>query len=224
MPSRMLRIAYRLIRRVQLLDVVQLMHLPIASFDRTATDQWQWSSRYSIDLPTADELRRALQIGTVGPDIGNPDKLESSRQTLVIVRCRDEGPAIIAFLWLCREQVLASENFSRALHLGTSLTMPPGCAFIYNAWTAPQHRGRGLVAAMLAHVIHHTGYSVDAFLTTMDWTNDSSRRAFAKIGMHHLGYIWRCGGGVFQFSLVPKLGGHSQLQIAASAPGLKLAI
>src|SRR5690606_26618570 len=110
----------------------------------------------------------------------------------------------------------------RSEHLGTSLALPPECLFVYHAWTDPTHRGRGLVAAMLRTALSNRMLGGSELLTTVDWTNEASRRAFTKFGMRDCGLIWRCGRGRWQCSLLPRFERELGLRLAESAPGIKL--
>ncbi len=219
MLRRLLKHCYQATRRAGLLDVVRLMTLP-GDVHRKKFEV----AGYDFSMPTDVELRRAIDAGEVSPAVGLPSKLRDGKHRVVVARAgNDPASHVAAYLWLCSDRVDADDNFSRASHLGTSLQLPAGGAFIYNAWTSPQHRGRSLIAAMLEHAVTQHVLGAREFITTMDWTNESSRRAFAKLGMQDRGLIWRCGRGWLQFTLVPRSIDVSELRLAESAPGLKVA-
>lgn len=90
--------------------------------------------------------------------------------------------------------------------------------FVYNAWTDPDHRGKRLIAAVLSHVVKHRVGGARAWLTSIDWTNHRSIRAFEVLGMRTIGTVVRMGRGKVQLSLLPNLA-HRALDVAGDAPG-----
>ncbi len=199
-----------------MIDVTWLMHMPAARVRDTNT-----SVRYEIRTVQLDELDQLIREKKINQQVGNYRELEKSGRNLVAAYC--EG-RIVSFAWLARHSVAGPDNFSRAMHLGTSVDLPEGSAFVYNVWTDPDHRGKRLVGALLRWAINHQVAGDWSLATMIDWTNIASIRAFEKTGMRRLGIIVRIGRGPLQFSLVPAAAKKAGLQLATDAPGLKLAL
>ena len=62
---------------------------------------------------------------------------------------------VVSFVWFVSQTVEASDNVSRAAHLGISVDLPDGTVFVYNAWTDPDQRGRRLAGLALAFAVRH---------------------------------------------------------------------
>jgi len=129
------------------------------------------------------------------------------------------GGRIASYLWLGRRHIEARNNCGQAAHLGTSVDLPDATGFVYNAWTHPDHRGLGLIGVMLGHISEHRLLGTKAIMTSMDWTNESSRRAFARVGMRSMGFIWRLGWGRFQLTFIPRISHVVDLRLGTTEPG-----
>jgi predicted GNAT family acetyltransferase len=204
---------YRGLRPLRLVDVTHLMHLPTCE-SRVNSN----APGYEIRMLKSVELESHRQAGTAPNHIGTID--DSNRRAIVVATKDGE---IVSFLWLVRHCVDAKDNYARTAHLGTSIEMPAGTAFVYNAWTHPKHRGQGLVGTLAAYAIRNRVLSAWALLTSIDWTNRASLKAFEKLGMRSLGIVVRFGLGPLQFSVTPKSARRLGLRVAESAPGAKIA-
>ncbi len=209
------QILYRLIRRLGIMDVSRLMQLR-----KSDCRQTDLAEGYDLRLVTAAELDRLLETGRVATQVGEPEILCDAGRAIVAAF---QGDRVVSFLWLARDAISAADNYSRAPHLGTSLVLPEGTAFVFNAWTNPDHRGKRLIASLLAYAIGHQVLGANTLLTTIDWTNQKSIRAFGYLGMKKLGTIVRMGQGRLQFSLIPRLD-RLGLQIAQDTPGYTMAV
>jgi len=117
---------------------------------------------------------------------------------------------VVSFVWVAMAHVRGEDNFSRSRHLGTSLRLPPGVGFLSNAWTDPDHRGRGCLTMLLTHIAAPTFWApspMSHWMCTVDWTNAASLGGFAKVGFRRIGRVWRFGRGRWQWSLVPDVQG-----------------
>lgn len=213
--QRILRLLYATVRRLKIIDVTQLLHLHPGS-ELSA----KCPEGYTVRAVHQAELSDLIAANRVDPSVGNADSLNNRHRSLVAVFHADQ---IVSFLWLANEAVDSRDNYSRSEHLGTSIGMPDGTVFVYNAWTSPEHRGKRLVAAMLGWALRNRIGGALACLTMIDWTNHRSIRAFEFLGMKRLGWIIRFGRGRLQFSLIPSKAKHLGVQVATSAPGFKLA-
>jgi predicted GNAT family acetyltransferase len=219
----MLRVAslfYSVVRRLQVIDVTQLMHLAADDSDKVGVAESMSSSGYSIRTVQEDELTLLLEENRVDKAVGDPNSLRDPRRVLVAAFY---GEQVVSFLWIADEAVDSRDNYSRSEHLGTSIGMPDGTVFLYNAWTMPEHRGKRLIAALLRWTTQHRVCGARSCLTMIDWTNQSSIRAFEYLGMKRLGWVIRLGRGKLQFSIVPSKAKAFGLQVAQEAPGIKLA-
>ncbi|PHQ31817.1 GNAT family N-acetyltransferase [Rhodopirellula bahusiensis] len=231
---------YRAIRRLHVMDVTCLLHAtsePSNGGD-DARIVHAGSDGLSFRAIGEDELqqlrRESLIDSTVGTGIAHTNRTTdhgSGDQWLYGVWKQD---CVIAFVWAATGYIPASENYSRSVHLGSSLTMPPHCGFLFNAWTDPEHRGRGLMAALLRKLTVEDALNLnlhDWFATT-DWTNIASQRTFQKSGFERVGRLYRLGRGRMQASLVPDLerrmkatllldAARQKPRIASDAPGLR---
>lgn len=214
--NQILGLVYRAVRRLGVVDVTKLMHLRPADVQDLFV-----SHDYEIRAIDAAELEILRSGGIVPAEIGDPDRLTDERRCLLIAF---HGGSIASFVWLVRGSVDGLDNYSRSAHLGVSIDMPPGTAMVYNAWTAPEHRGKRLIAAILSEAIRRQHAGARSFLASIDWTNGSSLRAFQVLGMRPLGTVVRVGHGRWQFSLVPKDSLELGIRVAGDAPGYKLAM
>jgi hypothetical protein len=176
---------------------------------------------YEIAVFDQDSLAGFLRNGRAPQSIGNPQRLDDPRLALIVAI---SGGRVVSFVWIARDLVAGDQNFSRAVHLGTSVAMPEGTSFVFNVWTDPEHRGKRLISVLLHQVTARRMLGTRALLTMIDWTNRPSIRAFEHFGMTQLGTICRLGRGRLQLSLVPKAARQRGYLLADAAPGWKFAI
>ncbi|MGB7344386.1 MAG: hypothetical protein WBD20_09250 [Pirellulaceae bacterium] len=209
------RFLYAVVRRLRIIDVTQFLHLPQGNTLSVACPH-----EFTVRTVNENELATLTKSNLIDPMVGDASRLRHPRRALIAVF---SGEQVVSFLWLANEAVDSRDNYSRSEHLGTSINMPDGTVFIYNAWTSPEHRGKRLIAAMVSWGLHNRVLGAHACLTMIDCTNDRSIRAFEHLGMQRLGWTTRIGCGRFQFSIVPSKAKRFGLKIADSAPGVKLA-
>ena len=210
----LLRLLYAAIRRLGVLDVTRLMHL-----SATGCDESSCPPGYEIRTAQMGELAEMIRAGTAPSVLGDPGGANETRRAVVLAL---HDGRVVSFLWLAKEAVRGDENFSRAMHLGTSIEMPDGTGFVYNAWTDPRHRGKRLISSMLRWATCNRVMGTTSLLTMIDWTNSPSIRAFEHLGMTSLGSIYRFGRGPLQLSLLPRSADDAGFRLAVDAPGVKL--
>jgi hypothetical protein len=210
-----LRLLYRGIRRLRIVDVTQLMHLP-----EGALQEQRRPEGYEIRGVQADELNELIQSKRISEQVGNVQALEDGRHAVLAAFREDRA---VSFVWFANRTVEAAENYSRASHLGTSIDMPDGTVFVRNAWTDPDDRGKRLIGSIMAYAIRHRVLGACSLLTSIDWTNDKSIRAFEFVGMQPLGNVVRLGLGPLQVSLTPAEAQRLGVRVGADAPGCKVA-
>lgn len=207
---------YRGVRRAGVVDISRLMHLPASECrHRSRPDGYQVHSVGKAELE--DLLTRKL----IPKQVGCPKDLLGDRRALVAAFHEDR---VVSFAWFAKQTIDAKDNFCRTEQLGTSVDMPDGTAFVYNAWTDPEHRGKRLIAAVLSYALRNRVAGAWSYLASIDWINDKSIRAFTYLGMQSLGTVVRIGRGPLQVSLTPASARRLGLRIAEQAPGLKVAI
>ncbi len=205
---------YRLIRRLRVIDATCLLQMDTPHRDASVS----LADGYRIERIGAKALAEHLEKATVEAQVGTPDKLGCDERCLVGVTA---GDRLVSFLWIAKDHIAGNDNYSRAPHLGTSIDLPQSAVFVYNAWTDPDHRGKRLVAAQLQYILKHRLLEAQSLVTSIDWTNKKSIRAFEHFGMQRLGTVVRIGRGPVQVSFVPKLA-SLDLRVAADAPGLRI--
>ena len=212
---RPLRWAYTLLRRLGIVDVRWLMHAPskhLAPVERP--------SGYEIRCVPMGELAELARAGRVNRQVGDYRTLEHGDRRLVAAF---KDSRIVAFVWLANQTLSGADNASHSSHLGTSIELPDGSSFLYNAWTDPAHRGRDLTASLLRWALRNGVGGTWSVATMVDWTSEGSLRAFHQIGMRRLGLVIRVGRGPLQFSLLPAAATAVGLRVGVDAPGVKLA-
>ncbi|MEM6364922.1 MAG: hypothetical protein AAF539_15900 [Planctomycetota bacterium] len=221
------RLAYRVIGRLGVLDITRLTMASTTDLRRNhrcesaddVTTAW-------IDPKQLDELRDANLIDTIVGAYPVEFDIECATPSMPFDPCmralstidvrsrrqlvgRFKGHRVVSFLWLAYHHVPASDNYSRASHLGSSLTLPTDTAFVYNAWTDANERGRGHLGHLLHFVATHPApgddHAAKLLLATSDWTNESSLRAFHKSQFKGAGVIIRAGRGPWQWTRVPDI-------------------
>ncbi|EMI18349.1 signal peptide protein [Rhodopirellula maiorica SM1] len=215
LPLFILRVTYMLARRLQIAEATRLLYMKAADFRAP-----ELADGYSMHSPSAEELSEWIQTGKAAEKTGSPQSISNQRR-LVVATTRDNQ--VVSHLWIATESVDASDNFSRARHLGTSVDLPPRAGFLFNAWTHPDHRGKRLIGCMISHILENRLSETEVLVTTMDWTNERSCRAFAHVGMQPIGTVIRIGRGPLQLSLLPQTANQLGLKLARQAPGYKFA-
>ncbi|MEM9643924.1 MAG: hypothetical protein AAF989_02925 [Planctomycetota bacterium] len=205
---------YRLVRPFQVVDVTQLMHWDEADSNWPVTP-----AGYRVRVIAARELDELNRRADAPELIGTSETIADGTRACVGVF---EGLKCVSYMWVATGFVEDANNFSRSPHLGTSMDLPHGCGFVFNAWTDPEHRGKRLIGVLLGYVIRHRVLASRQLLTTMDWTNLRSQRAFGHFGMKSLGRIWRLGLSRCQLTLLPRVPDSLDLVMASDVHGLVL--
>lgn len=196
LANHLLRRAYAGIRCAGVLDVKRLLWLAPESLRPARA-----ADGYQIRRLDHKELGERIEAGACPSGIGDAERLSDARNQLWTAYHESE---LVAYVWFASGWIEASENFSRARHLGTRVDLPSGVAFAYNAWTAPEHRGRRLMPALLEHVVAPGQCGESGLVTTTDWTNDPALAAFTRTGFVQLGLIYRAGRNGCQGTSAPR--------------------
>lgn len=96
-----------------------------------------------------------------------------------------EGERVIAALWVARGPTQV-----RVRYLLCELALSPGDAYVYDVFTAPERRGRGVVTALYAHValaLAASGSERAVMLVRVH--NTANLRAAARAGYARLGIL-----------------------------------
>lgn len=193
--NRLLRRAYAGIRVAGVVDVKRLLWLSPESLQPAVVPD-----RYQLRPIGRSEAAERVEAGLWPQAMGDPRRLEDPRNRLWAA-FRDAELA--AFVWFAAGWIEASENFSRARHLGTRIDLPPRVAFAYNAWTSPSHRGQRLMPALLRQPMARGEEGEAGLVTTTDWTNDPALAALTRAGFVQLGLIYRVGRSRCQCTWAP---------------------
>jgi GNAT superfamily N-acetyltransferase len=105
----------------------------------------------------------------------------------------------------------AAEEFSIG-ELGISCSLPPGNRYLWDFFTVPHWRGRGIYPRLLQTIVARES-DVERFWLGHDLDNVASARGIAKAGFREVGVLYRRQNG--EFALVPS--GPPQRAVAASA-------
>lgn len=194
--NRLLRRAYAGIRVAGVVDVKRLLWLAADSLQPVGV-----SDGYHFRPIDRSEAAQRVEAGNWTAAMGDPRRLDDSRNRLWAAF---RGSELAAFVWFAAGWIEASENFSRARHLGTRIDLPPRVAFAYNAWTSPAHRGQRLMPALLTRAVAPGEGGEAGLVTTTDWTNDPALAAFSRAGFVQLGLIYRVGRGRCQWTVAPR--------------------
>lgn len=209
--NRLLRRAYAGVRFAGVLDVKRLLWLAPESLRPTCL-----ADGYEIRQLGPAEVRERVETGAGPQGINDPQRLGEARNQLWGVFQDSE---LAAHVWFSTGWIEASENFSRARHLGTRIDFPPGVAFAYNAWTSPAHRGRRLMPSLLGHVVAPGKCGESGLVTTTDWTNDPALAAFTRAGFVPLGLIYRVGRSGCQWTWAPSIADTHGIEIRTGHSG-----
>ncbi|MEO1527328.1 MAG: hypothetical protein AAFX06_18015 [Planctomycetota bacterium] len=204
-----------MVRHLGIVDVRWLLHAP--SKHLSPTDR---PRGYEIRCVPMGELAELIRAGRVDRRVGDYRRLENVDRRLVAAF---QGSRIVSFVWIANQTLPGVDNPNRSPHLATSIELPDGASFVYNAWTDPSHRGRRLVAALLRWALRNGVGGSWSLATMIDWTDEGACQAFDRIGLKKLGLVIRVGCGPLQFSLLPASAQSVGLRVGGDAPGVKLA-
>lgn len=183
----MLRLLYRGSRRLGVLDIQSVMRGHSRSIlDSTAASRSNpIPSAWHLRMVSPNEALAHCETAEMRQRVGQcDDAISDQRQVAILL---DETGQLRGFTWIATEQVLASENFARSPNLGWPIDLSGDEAYLFNAWTDPDCRGRGLFPAIVIHAAR-TMHKKKIWIATADWTNQSSRRSFEKLGFESLGH------------------------------------
>ncbi len=81
-------------------------------------------------------------------------------------------------------------------HMGVPMSFPDDVAYMYNAFTHPEFRGRRLHGTAMALALKSLAdRGITKLLSTVEWTNYASLRSFERLGFERFGRRWTLGGG-----------------------------
>ena len=177
--------AYRLAQRLMRLDVTRVVWLESANFPEPAGDG------LAFRFLDAEEVRRHSRDPAHGLDASPADRLEGGQDFCFAAV---DGERLAAYAWFALGSIEAENNRGRFENSGIAASFPEHVAFMYNGFTHPDYRGRGLYGqvnglALRALSVH----GVQSLLSTMDWTNRAARKSCARLGYRQLGFNWRWG-------------------------------
>ncbi len=175
-PRRVLEIVYRCAQHLGTCDATRLL--------------WLDAARCRPPAAAAGYTFRFLSAVDVLAFAGDPaNRLDSSFADRL--RCGQDrcfaalhGDKLAAYFFLAAGSIEAYHNRGRGSRSGTALSYGPQIAFAYNAFTLPEHRGRGLYPACMARALEQSAaLGVTQLLTTTEWTNAQGARRVPQVGI-----------------------------------------
>jgi ribosomal protein S18 acetylase RimI-like enzyme len=103
-------------------------------------------------------------------------------------------------------------------HVGVAMSYPNDVAYMYNAFTHPDHRGRGLYGhgvALAAKALQDRG--VQRLITSVNRSNFASLRSCRRMGFKSLGQMWTFGHGQRRWAIVPSAAKNLGIQFGRTA-------
>jgi len=209
-------ILYRLAQRGMTLDVSRLV--------------WLDGSRARFKKPidpglafrflTSEEVREFSTDPTNELDESCASRLEENQHFCfaAVSTCRSGAPRLAAYAWFSLHEVDAECNQGRHKNTGVGFSYPSHLAFMYQGFTHPEFRGRGLygmVNGLGARGLSERG--ITHLLSTMDWTNAAARRSCSRLGFAELGFVIRWGWGRWMHTHVPRTSRSLGIQVRKRA-------
>jgi hypothetical protein len=108
------------------------------------------------------------------------------------------GDRLASYSWYARNSVDGQD------HVGVPMSYPTDVVYMFNAYTHPEYRGRGLFClgvAIAAKELAEQG--VTKVITTINSTNFASLRSCHRLGFVSLGRIWTVGRGTRRLARTP---------------------
>jgi len=118
------------------------------------------------------------------------------RQDLCVAAFR--GERLASYSWYTRDFVEGQD------HLGVPMSLPTDFAYMYNAFTHPECRGRRLFSTGVALASKTlAGQGVSKVVTTVNSSNFASLRSCRRLGFISLGQMWTLGRGERRIARTP---------------------
>lgn len=193
----MLRLIYRFLQRVIVLERVCVLSAPVQNL----TEQLQSSNR--AQLLSQPMLRQLVQDNEVPHCKDLVEQMGDPRMHCIGV-IQDE--CLKSFAWLYVGTAKAEMNYGDDLRTATALSLTPDSAFVFHAYTSVDARGKRLMTQVLTRAAETLNQERDIqhLVTTTEWTNSSARVAFQNAGFTELGFYWRCELGPWNFGIYPR--------------------
>lgn len=135
-----------------------------------------------------------------------------------------QGNHVIAYCWFARHEIDAANNRGDHEDSGVALQFAPCEMFLYNGFTATEHRGLNVMPNLLRFAAQHFSQrGAVSFLATSDWTNRPAHRGLAKSNFQCIGHIWRLSWLGHGISLLPRAAKHLGVTRASQSQSLALA-
>lgn len=106
---------------------------------------------------------------------------------------------LASYTWYSTPEDVPADDF------GLRKRVPPGTAYMHNAFTPQAWRGRRLYGIGVALAFRELSrHGITALLTDIDWSNHASRRGCRRAGFQSLGCLYSFGLGNYRFSIRPR--------------------
>lgn len=216
-------LAYRIARRLCVLEICQLSLLELTASDpvaaRTGTDSRDQSragdspaqaaagpEKFDISWLTAEQLLAASRQTESGLEADLAEPLRSGRYRCLAAWDQTDRQ-LAGYLFLAWGGIEPEHNWGWRGEAGFGISLPPQHAFLFKAFVVPQFRGLGLYRAMLEQLKSTLRLAgTEGVLATTEWINTPALRSIRQAGFHSLGLCWRFGIGSSVWGYYPKAG------------------
>jgi len=124
------------------------------------------------DVPKLNRLR--------GPEAGKPEERLKAGDLCFV---GENGGDIVHYEWVCLNEIFV--NF-----LEKKIRVKPNFAYVYNGYTVPQYRSRGISAAALTNAATYLFQrGIEEMYVIIGPDNRASLRTWQKIGPRKLGEV-----------------------------------
>lgn len=188
--SRAWRVGYRAARRVLPVEAATVL---VAS-TRPASRPRGNGGGYMISFLDEGRATAYAERGQLPFAESYLERLSEDRMWCVAVESED---ALCSFAWLYEGLAERGMNVGSHPATATEIRLGKDSAFVFNGYTSPASRGRGLMSTALLHAAAelrlHRG--VRWLVSTTDVTNTAALAGFRKCGFRGLGRYYQLGVG-----------------------------
>jgi hypothetical protein len=210
LPRRLGELLYRATRRAIMLDVTRLLVLRAAEARPPVIDhryEFRWLSPAEVSAHAVD------------PATGLSAQF-ATRMAAGLDLCFAalSGEHLAAYLWLALGSIEAEHNRGHQPNSGVAMSFATDAAFVYKAFTRPEHRGRQLYTACLVRSLNALDTrGIRRLLVTADWTNHAAIQGCRRAGCADVGLVWRMGCGRLGYTRAPSAAAALGIQLGREA-------
>ncbi len=175
-------LAYRVVRRLTRIEIVQVLRLDLASVLPQPLPALELEYRFL----SCDDLRAAAADPRHELEAPIAGRLLSGRDFCFAAF---HGDRLANYAWYAVEKIEPEHSF------GAGLKLPPDAVYLYKAYTVPEFRGRQIHGAALSRAAEHFRQrGLSQMIAIVDFANRASLRSHAKLGFRAAGRFFWIGG------------------------------